>query len=84
MYSAARERAYRPARRSLTFFTVVTILLIIVTIINACVCMRNFNTGLKPHISTKRSLSGDEKDEGTEMHHQFATGGPIPSRMTID
>ncbi|EER29286.1 hypothetical protein CPC735_069680 [Coccidioides posadasii C735 delta SOWgp] len=83
MYSAAREKAYLPARRSLTFFAVITIILIIMTIINACVCTHNFNKGLKPHISGRRSVRDDEKGRGTEMHGRLSHG-PVPTRMTID
>ncbi|KAI1934430.1 hypothetical protein LOZ66_005898 [Ophidiomyces ophidiicola] len=83
MYSPARERAYLPARRSLTFFAVITIILIIMTIVNAIVCTFNFNKGLKPHLSSKRSKRDDEKGHGTEMHGRLSRA-PVTSRMTID
>lgn len=78
----ARKDQYMPARRSLTSFAVITLLLITITIVNAITCMLNFNKGLKPHI-TKRKFANDEEKHGmTELspaaHH------PVPSRMTID
>ncbi|EMC98708.1 hypothetical protein BAUCODRAFT_52176, partial [Baudoinia panamericana UAMH 10762] len=48
--SASRQLEYMPARRSLTTFAVLTLLLLIVTIVIAFICMRNFNKGLGPHI----------------------------------
>jgi glucan phosphoethanolaminetransferase (alkaline phosphatase superfamily) len=39
---------YLPARKALTVFAVITILLLVATIATACVCTRNFNKGLKP------------------------------------
>lgn len=82
MYSSAREKAYMPARRSLTFFAVITIILIIMTIVNACVCTHNFNKGLKPHISSAAGRQ-KKKGDGTELEGRFSRG-PVPSRMTID
>lgn len=83
MYSPERAQQYLPARRSLSFFAVITIILIIMTIVNACVCAHNFNKGLKPHISSKRSLNREEKGEGTELHGVMSPGR-MPTRMTID
>ncbi|KAK2872107.1 hypothetical protein FQN49_002550 [Arthroderma sp. PD_2] len=83
MYSPEKMAAYLPARRSLTFFAVATIILIIMTIANAIVCTINFNKGLKPHITSKKRSRGAEKGEGTELNDQFSHG-PVPSRMTID
>jgi len=83
MYSLARAQAYIPARKSLTFFAVITIILIILTIINACICTYNFNKGLKRHISSRKSAREDEKANATEMSgHMMET--QVPGRMTID
>lgn len=87
MYQPSREKDYLPVRKSLTSFAVLTIILIILTIINACVCMANFGKGLKPHI-VKRKIGGEEAeklDRMTELPdlkvgHQH----PISNRMTID
>jgi len=85
MYAAdaARLEDYRPARKSLTSFAVLTILLLLVTIVVACICTHNFNKGLKPHVSGKRVGDGQSgKAYNTEMP---SLSGPAPSsRMEID
>jgi uncharacterized membrane protein len=80
MYQPETYKDYLPARRSLTFFAVITIALIIMTIINACMCMHNFHKGLKPHINKRKSSKEAEKT--TELSSNVA--GAIPSRMMID
>lgn len=93
MYSIARERAYRPARKELTTFAVLTIILIVVTIINACLCTHNFKKGLKPYIYTSKTAESDEKmgygeAQATELSGGFvkspSSGGPMGPRMEID
>lgn len=82
MYVAGedRQKDYRPARKSLTSFAVLTILLVIVTIVVACICTHNFNKGLKPHLTNKRGTT--DKQNGTEMPY---VSGPSPGpRMEID
>jgi hypothetical protein len=80
MYQPARYRVYLSVRRSLTFFAIITIILIIVTIINACMCTRNFHKGLKPHINSRTKPDSDE--ETTELSTNIS--GQMPSRMMID
>jgi hypothetical protein len=84
----ARYRSYDPVRHSLTTFAVITIILIVLTIINACACMANFDRGLKPFIAGRKVESEDEKLHGgmmTEMPSLAHHGGmPVTSRMTID
>lgn len=77
----ARAARYLPARKSLTAFAVITIVLIIITIVNAILCALNFNNGLKPYIAKRKVESEDEKPT-LEMPNLAA--GPVPSRMTID
>ncbi|CCU77934.1 unnamed protein product [Blumeria hordei] len=84
MYQGKHESNYLPVRKSLTSFAVLTIILIILTIINASVCTANFGMGLKPHIM-KRKIGGEEaaeKDIMTELPD--LKHGPVSSRMTID
>ena len=84
MYQPSRAQFYLPARKNLTSFAVITIVLLILTIVNACVCMSNFDQGLKPHIM-KRKIGGEEaaeKDNMTELPD--IKNGPVSSRMTID
>jgi hypothetical protein len=76
-----RKKDYEPARKSLTAFAVLTILLLIFTIIIACMCTHNFNKGLKPHVNNK-VIKEDGKAYNTEMP---SISGPAPSqRMEID
>lgn len=77
---ALRQEDYKPARKSLTAFAVLTILLLVFTIIVACMCTHNFNKGLKPHVNNK--VVDTDKQYNTEMPH---LSGPAPSnRMEID
>jgi len=85
MYQPSKRANYLPVRKNLTSFAVLTILLILLTIINASICMGNFNKGLKPHI-LKRKIGGElEKENMTEMPDlKPGVGGPVSNRMTID
>ncbi|PYH64618.1 uncharacterized protein BO88DRAFT_157799 [Aspergillus vadensis CBS 113365] len=80
MYQPQTYQEYLPARRSLTFFAVITLLLIVLTIINACICMHNFHKGLKQHVHKKKSRDKDEKT--TELSSNIS--GQVPNRMMID
>ena len=85
MYAAdaTRLKDYTPARKSLTSFAVLTILLVIITIATACVCTHNFNKGLKPFVNEKSVGRGSEgKGYANEMP---SLSGPTPAqRMEID
>ncbi|KAL4907335.1 hypothetical protein BDW74DRAFT_123293 [Aspergillus multicolor] len=80
MYQPATANEYSTARRSLTFFAIITLILIVMTIINACVCMHNFHKGLKPHINKKKKGKNGEKGS-TELSN---VAGQVPTRMMID
>lgn len=83
MYQPSHEEAYLPVRKNLTSFAVLTIILIILTIINASVCMNNFNKGLKQHVLKRKIGSNEEKiDNMTELPD--LKNGLVSSRMTID
>ncbi|KAN0093590.1 hypothetical protein V8E51_016774 [Hyaloscypha variabilis] len=83
MYQPSHETGYIPVRKSLTSFAAITIVLIVLTIINACVCTANFGMGLKPHILKRRINNDMEKtDNMTELPD--IKHGPVSSRMTID
>ena len=81
MYTPPKQDTYKPARRSLTFFAVITLILIIITIINACVCMSNFNKGLKRHVNRGKSGSDVKRQEDVNLN---ITGKMPTSRMEID
>ncbi|KAF2277845.1 uncharacterized protein EI97DRAFT_274917 [Westerdykella ornata] len=75
-----RQQDYKPARKSLTSFAVLTILLLLATIVIACICTHNFNKGLKPHLTEKKIDRA--KHDATEMPY---VSGPAPNqRMEID
>lgn len=80
MYAVATMQKYLPARASMTFFAIITIVLIVITIINACMCVHNFNRGLKPHINRKKSRP---EEKTTELSSNMAAH-QVPSRMMID
>jgi len=84
MYEESTGRAihYISVRKSLTTFAVITIVLIVITIINAIMCAANFRKGLKPYIASRKVENDDEKPNMMEMPN--LSHGPVPSRMTID
>ncbi|KAI1609473.1 hypothetical protein EDD36DRAFT_71615 [Exophiala viscosa] len=93
MYSSSHDSPYLPARKELTSFAVLTIILIIMTIINACLCASNYKKGLKPYIYKSTTLDDDEKPIGsayapyaTEMGqgNKYPAPGPSANRMEID
>ncbi|TKA59884.1 hypothetical protein B0A49_07148 [Cryomyces minteri] len=89
MYAASsghRRDDYSPARKSLTTFAAITVLLLVVTIVNACWCTHNFNKGLKPHIAKRKVPNPEDKTRGGygEFGSQPVGLGQVTSRMTID
>ncbi len=69
MYSNSHGYLYIAARKELTTFAVLTIILLLMTIVNACLCANNFNKGLKPYVTKRRPVSPDAEkiDYTTEM-----------------
>lgn len=88
MANPQRVSDYLPARRSLTTFAVITIMLLLVTIANAAWCTHNFGKGLKPHVQSRKVLSPEDKLYAYGGRHGSMGGdhalGQVPSRMTID
>ncbi|KAI0443238.1 hypothetical protein F4803DRAFT_331134 [Xylaria telfairii] len=82
IYDPSQRAAYKPVQKSLTAFAVLTIILIILTIINALVCLFNFGHGLKQHL-LKPSRQEMDKDQASYSMHDVKQP-QIPSRMTID
>ncbi|TAQ90735.1 hypothetical protein B7494_g909 [Chlorociboria aeruginascens] len=83
MYQPSHEKFYIAVRKNLTSFAVITIILIVLTIINASVCTANFNKGLKQHIM-KRKIGGEEEKAENMTELPDLKHGPVSSRMTID
>lgn len=68
MYANSPRRAdYIPARKMLTTFAVITIVLVLVTLVVAIMCTRNFGKGLKPHVTkNSRNFFGRKKSATSE------------------
>lgn len=82
IYQPGHSQDYAAVRRSLTAFAVLTIVLIILTIINAFICMSNFGAGLKPHLVKPKGPDPEKEDVNSyQLHDQKPQ---LPSRMTID
>lgn len=79
IYQPGFRQFYDAVRKSLTTFAVITILLILLTIANAIICMRNFGSGLKPHLQNMKRK--EEKPDSITMQDVKPQN---PSRMTID
>ena len=91
MYDSSKAADYATARHSLTTFSVLAILLLVVTIATAVECGRNFNKGLRPHIQRRKVPDvGDTKYSGGYANESYAGQaqqhqlGAVPNRMTID
>ncbi|KAL8744963.1 MAG: hypothetical protein Q9190_002851 [Brigantiaea leucoxantha] len=91
-----RYHQYEPVRRPLTTFAIITVILIVMTIVNACMCTANFGKGLKPHIAGRKLESEEEKLANGTVTEMMPNGGygawkygregvgGVGSRMTID
>jgi len=93
MYSPSHEGPYLPARKELSSFAVLTIISILLTITNACLCASNYRKGLKPYIYKSASIDEEEKPIGstyapyaTEMSSgpKYPASRPTANRMEID
>ncbi|PNY28015.1 Golgi apparatus membrane protein [Tolypocladium capitatum] len=81
IYQPGYKEVYEAVRKSLTAFAVITILLIILTITNAIICMRNFDNGLKAHLFSSRKVEEKPDANSISLHD---VKPQLPSRMTID
>jgi len=82
IYQPSHKHHYMAVRKSLTAFTVMTILLILLTIVNAFICMSNFGQGLRDHLIKPRG--SDPEKEDTNSYQLQDQKPQLPSRMTID
>ena len=81
IYASENELTFNSIRTALTIFAVMTIILLLVTIANACWCTFNFNKGLKDHIYAGKRTKLIDKDDKMEMP---ALASPQAHRMEID
>jgi len=83
---ADRDSAiYELVWKSLTTFSIISIILLLITFIFACMVMHNFGRGLKTQLAkkTQSAAAGGLKRKGTEYVHR----GPMsthPNRMSIN
>jgi hypothetical protein len=92
MYQPGWSAPYEPARKELTAFAVLTIILILLTIVNACVCASNYGKGLRPYIARRKLVAQDEEKPTGSAYAPYATemqpGNKLPmrpaARMEID
>lgn len=87
IYSASHGALYAAARKELTTFAILTIILLLMTIVNACMCANNFDKGLKPYVTKRRPVSPDTEkiDYATEMvPGPSGKPGIAPPRRVID
>ncbi|EPB82922.1 hypothetical protein HMPREF1544_10316 [Mucor circinelloides 1006PhL] len=62
IYDESQRQKYLFVKEFLTFFACVTLILLLLTTVNAAICWYNFDKGLKPHL-LKRA---DEPSQNTE------------------
>jgi hypothetical protein len=88
MFSPSKEQMYIPARKSMTTFAVITVILLVLTIVIACMCMYNFDRGLAQYVDTgsrfhrnnrKQDRPFIDDDTKTPNAYQAQT-----NRMTIE
>lgn len=80
MYSPGFETPYLPARKELTVFASLTIILILLTITNACVCAHSYGKGLRPYVAKRKLAVNEEKPSGS-AYAPYATEMQPSSRM---
>lgn len=82
IYQSNTRDNYKAVQKSLTAFAVMTIILIVLTIINAFICMSNFGQGLKDHLVKPKTYDPEKEDANS---YQMQDQKPqLSSRMTID
>ena len=84
IYQPQTEALYRPVRKSLSAFSVITILLILLTNANAIICKKNFGKGLKQHLKSARGRDEEKSAEMNSISLSEMKQPAVPSRMTID
>ncbi|KAF3925275.1 hypothetical protein ABW20_dc0106503 [Dactylellina cionopaga] len=83
MYHGDKVAFYMLARRSLTIFAVITVILLIITIGVAIKCMLNFDKGLKQHVNRRKPTDPEDKHQMADFNAGTNQITP-PPRMEID
>jgi hypothetical protein len=77
MYSPDKGPNYKGARKELTTFAVLTIILVLMTIVNSILCTMNYNKGLRPYVARRKPLSDEDNNVGTgSAYAPYATEMP--------
>lgn len=88
MYAGPKASQYGEARRPLATFAILTLALLILSIINASICMRNFGKGLKNYVRQRRV--GTDPSSPEMLMQQWnsssptATKSPTTYRLELD
>ncbi|KAF3145926.1 hypothetical protein TWF569_006476 [Orbilia oligospora] len=83
MYHGDKVSFYLIARRSLTIFAIITVILLIITIGVAIQCMLNFDKGLKQHVNRRKPTDPEDKHQMQDFNSGTNQINP-PPRMEID
>ena len=86
MYANSSRRAdYLPARKTLTVFAVITIVLLLITIYVAILCTRNFGKGLKPYVDNSTAFFGHRRrqtiDDEPWAFDSYGGGAPAGAKV---
>lgn len=86
MYSGNTVDNYDAAKKSLTVFSILSLLLLFLTILQSSILLRNFGRGLKFHVNgksrTKAEEAGYDTDSVGGMHYKLESANT--SRLSID
>lgn len=86
MYAGPKSAQYGSARRPLATFAILTLILLVLSIINAAICMRNFGKGLKNYVA-QRTVGHDPASPEMLMeqwHSPKSTKSPTTYRLELD
>lgn len=86
MYAGPKSAQYGTARRPLATFAILTLILLVLSIVNAIVCMRNFGQGLKNYVRQRKVESAPSSPEMLmqQWPSTKTTKSPSTHRLELD
>lgn len=90
MYTGPKSSFYGNAKRPLAVFAILTLALLVMSIVNAGICMRNFNCGLKNYVRQRRVGTNPESspecsNDSSFWYSPHKESGPILThRLELD
>lgn len=84
IYSGPLKAQYGSAKRPLVTFAILTLALLIASMANAAVCMRNFHQGLKGHVKRKAPVNGSPELHFSEWGVMPDAKIPLQTRLALD